>query len=149
MALTDVLTALQTGLIDGVYGTPMACVALQWFTRIEHMTHYPLVHGTGAMVVDLRAWRKIPEADRALVREIAGRHFANLTQATRDGDVESIETMRERGIEIIEVADAEAQVFVDQGESIRYEQADVLYPRALLDQVVGVIESVRGAGNGD
>ncbi|MGD8395863.1 MAG: TRAP transporter substrate-binding protein DctP [Candidatus Eiseniibacteriota bacterium] len=145
LALTDVLTALQTGLVDGVYGTPLSCVALQWFTRIGYMTHFPLVYGTGAMVVDRRAWEKIPEADRAIVREVADRHFAELIAATRQGDREAIETMRERGIEILEIDAAEARDFVETGRAVRYEQAGTLYPRALLDRVEAVLAEMRAA----
>ncbi len=33
LSAPDVLTSLQTGVIDAVYGSSLACVALQWFTR--------------------------------------------------------------------------------------------------------------------
>ncbi len=148
LALTDVLTALQTGLIDGVYSSPLACVALQWFTRIKHMTDFPLVYGTGAMVVDVRAWEKIPAADRGLVEEVADQHFARLTDALRQSDVESIATMRERGIDIISIDPADVQTFTERGRQIWYEQAGEIYPPELLDQVVETLGEIR-AGAGD
>ena len=36
LSLADVLTSLQTGLIDGVYTSPLACITLQWFTKIKY-----------------------------------------------------------------------------------------------------------------
>jgi len=35
LSITDVLTSLQTGLISTVYITPLACIAMQWFTRVS------------------------------------------------------------------------------------------------------------------
>ena len=36
LAVTDVMTSLQTNLIDAVYCSPLACLALQWFTRVQY-----------------------------------------------------------------------------------------------------------------
>ncbi len=36
LGLADVLTGLQTGLVDVVSGPPVAAVALQWFTKIKY-----------------------------------------------------------------------------------------------------------------
>ncbi len=34
LSIVDVQTSLQTGMVNGVYGSPLAVVALQWFTKI-------------------------------------------------------------------------------------------------------------------
>ncbi len=149
LAIVDVLTSLQTGLIDGVYSSPLACVALQWFTRIKHMTDFPLIHALGAMVVDQRAWEKIPAEDRVVVRDVARQHFAQLKESTRAGDAEAIATMRERGIGMATIADDAAATFVAEGRAIWGDQADKLYPAELLDAVKGVLEEDLEAPIGD
>ena len=35
LSVTDVLISLQAGLIDIVYGSPLADISLQWFTKIK------------------------------------------------------------------------------------------------------------------
>jgi len=47
LALPDVLTSLQMGVIDAVYSSPLACVALQWFTRVKYMSNVPITYGFG------------------------------------------------------------------------------------------------------
>ena len=48
LSITEVLTALQTGMIDAVYCAPYAAVGLQWFTRVKYMLDLPLTNATGA-----------------------------------------------------------------------------------------------------
>ncbi|MCK5553689.1 MAG: TRAP transporter substrate-binding protein DctP, partial [Deltaproteobacteria bacterium] len=39
LSIPDVLMALQTNLIDVVYASPLAAIALQWFTKVKYMTN--------------------------------------------------------------------------------------------------------------
>jgi len=47
LSITEVLTSLQTGIIDGVYGSPLAILATQWFTRVKYMHDVPLSNASG------------------------------------------------------------------------------------------------------
>ncbi|HVS17809.1 MAG TPA: TRAP transporter substrate-binding protein DctP, partial [Planctomycetota bacterium] len=38
LGVPDVLTSLQTGLINACYGSPLSMVALQWYTKVKYMT---------------------------------------------------------------------------------------------------------------
>ncbi len=70
LPLTDVLTGLQTGLIDIVAMSPIGALVLQWHTKVKYVTELPLVYTMGFMAVDKRAFDKINTADQAVVREI-------------------------------------------------------------------------------
>ena len=47
LTITDVLTSLQTNLINGVYTSPLASIALQWFSRTKYMLNVPLADAAG------------------------------------------------------------------------------------------------------
>jgi TRAP-type C4-dicarboxylate transport system substrate-binding protein len=36
LSIADVMTSLQTGLIDAFYTTPYASIALQWYARAKY-----------------------------------------------------------------------------------------------------------------
>lgn len=153
LAVTDVLTALQTGLIDGVYSSPLACIALQWFTRVKYMTDARLTHGMAAVVIDRDVWQKIRPEDQERIRSLAATHFRRLTERTRTENAESIEVMRKRGIQIVASDPARLEAFQEIGRKVWQEQAGRLYPQELLDQVLAALEEVRaetkvGAGTG-
>ena len=50
-SITEVLTSLQTHLIDGVYAPPLAAIALQWYTQTKYMTDLKLSDSTGGVLV--------------------------------------------------------------------------------------------------
>src|SRR5210317_1907385 len=77
LPLTDVLTGLQTGLIDIVAMSPIGALVLQWHTKVKYITELPLVYTLGFMAVDKRAFNKIDEADQAIVREVIERTYRN------------------------------------------------------------------------
>ena len=71
LPLTDVLTGLQTGLIDIVAMSPIGALVLQWHTKIKYVTEIPLVYTVGFMAIDKRAFGKLSEADvDAALREV-------------------------------------------------------------------------------
>ncbi len=60
LSITDVLTSLQTGLINGMYTSPLAGVSLQWCTATKYMLDYPLTNASGAVVIAKRDFDKMP-----------------------------------------------------------------------------------------
>ncbi len=146
LAVTDVLTALETGLINGVYASPLACIALQWFTRVSHMTDARLTHGIGAVVVDRRTWDPIPAADQATVRRLAAAHFRQLVERTRKENEESIAVMQKRGITIVTPDAARVAEFSTIGRQVWRAEVGKLYPQSLLDQVIAAVEEARSGG---
>jgi TRAP-type C4-dicarboxylate transport system substrate-binding protein len=147
LSVTDVLTALQTGLINGVYCSPLACIALQWFTRVKYMTDARLTHGMAAVVVDRRHWEKIGSEDQERIRSLAADHFRRLTERTRVENEESIQVMEKRGIEIVSSDPDRLRAFEAIGREVWQEQVGKLYPQTLLDQVVGAVEEARNGAD--
>jgi len=146
LALTDVLTALDTKLINGVYSSPLACIALQWFTRVSHMTDLRLTHATGAVVIDRRAWEKIDPADRERVRSTATTHFRRLVDRSRLENEESIGVMKKRGMQIVSPDRERTTAFAEIGRRVWRDQVGKLYPQSLLDQVLAAVKEARAAG---
>lgn len=148
LAVTDVLTALETKLINGVYCSPLAAIALQWFTRVSSMTDLRLTHGIGGVVIDRRAWEAIPAADQVLVRDLARAHFKRLVDRTRLENEESIAVMKKRGITVVPPDPARVASFTEIGRRVWRAEAGKLYPQTLLDQVVAAVEEERAGGKG-
>ena len=78
LPLTDVLTGLQTGLIDIVAMSPIGALVLQWHTKVKYITELPLVYTLGFMAVDKRAFNKLTDADKAIVRDVMEQTYARL-----------------------------------------------------------------------
>ena len=107
LAMTDVLTALQTGLIDTVATTPVGAIALQWHTRVKYLTDTPLLYITGTIVVKRRTFEKLEPADQAIVREVMGDVFQRLNRINRKDNRKAYEALKQQGIEFVRPTPAE------------------------------------------
>ena len=105
LPITDVLTGLQTGLIEIVGTPPVGAVALQWYTKVKYVTDAPLIYTYAVMVVEKKAFDRIDEADQAIVREVMGEIYAYFdTQNLVDNDG-ALEAMVANGIEVVTPAE--------------------------------------------
>lgn len=87
LSIADVLSGLQTGLINGVAVPPVAAIALQWHTQLDYVMDLPLLYVYGLLAVANRPFDRLSEADRAVVREVmAGVVDEVNARARRDHD---------------------------------------------------------------
>ncbi len=107
LPLTDVLTGLQTGLIDIVAISPIGALVLQWHTRVKYVTEMPLVYTMGLMVVDKRAFDRLSDGDQAIVREVMSRTYENFDRVNLIDNREARDALLNTGIELVPIDDAE------------------------------------------
>ena len=143
LAAPDVLTSLQTGIIDAVYNSPLGSMALQWFTRIDYMTDVPITHGRGAALVSQEALAKVDPGDVQILLEVSRPLLRQLTERTREQDTEAIEEMKKEGVEVVSVPDAIRTDFFATGREAWDDGVNQLYSRELLDRVIDILTEYR------
>lgn len=143
LPITDVVTSLQTGLIDGVYTSPMACIALQWFARVSYMTDMPVTHALGAVVVTRKVFDSLSPAAQTTLKESAKTYFAKLSDATDRESVESLGVLKERGVSIVPLAEGDKKAFAAIGATVREKLAGELYSRETLDEMLRILAELR------
>ncbi len=145
LPLPQVLTSLQTGVIDAAYTSPAAAVSLQWFTRVKHMTDLPLTHSAGAVVLSDRFLRTLAPDDRATTVRLFREHLARLEPVIREEERRSLQVLADEGIRSVPVREEDVAAFEAVGQELRRELADKLYPRWLLTMVENRLASVRAS----
>ena len=143
LALPDVLTSLQMGLVNAVYAPPLACIALQWFTRVKYMTDIPITYGFGAMIVSTKAVKGVSPEDMEILKTLAAKHSRRLIDKTRVKNVEAIEEIRREGVDVLSVTPEVYQQFFTVGKSAWRDGVGTLYPQELLDRVSAAVEEYR------
>ncbi len=119
LPITDVLTGMQTGLIDTVSSTPSGAMLLQWHSKVKYLTDIPILYAYGSLILSKKGYQKIPEKDRQIVREVIQEKMTKLSKSIRDYNVKSLEMLKQLGIKFITVTEkdrAEMEVF---GEKVR------------------------------
>lgn len=144
LTITDVLTSLQTNLIDGVYTSPLAAIALQWFTRVKHLFDLPLANATGAVVLSKKKFESLPPDLREILRRNGRSFMRRLTELSRKDNEAALETLRKNGIVFTPPAsEAEVRACEEVGRKARLSLAGSLYSRDLLERLESALEKRR------
>lgn len=144
LPLTDVLTGLQTGLLDVVAMSPIGALVLQWHTKVKYVTDMPLVYTTGFMAVNKRAFNKIDSADRAIVDEVMTRIYSQFDVDNLVDNKEAMDALLNSGIKKVSVDDAEkARIRALLAESNRTMAQQGEYSLEMYDRMMQYIEEYR------
>jgi TRAP-type C4-dicarboxylate transport system substrate-binding protein len=101
LPVTDVLMALQTGMVDTVYSSPLAAIAVQWFTKVSYMTDVPLAYSVGAVVLRKSDFEKIPSAQKPIVEAAFSRQLTPLKDQLRKENEKAIQVLQGKGIKLV------------------------------------------------
>jgi len=141
LASTDIMTGLQTGLIESYPTPPLAALSLQWFRETPYMSDVGLAPLVGAVIVAERSWNKLEESDRDALLDIASRFEERLANEIPNQDAEAIVQMTQRGLTVVEAEDAPAWAEA-AGEFARESRGD-LVPGDVLDAVLAELAAYR------
>lgn len=144
LPLTDVLTGLQTGLIDIVAMSPIGALVLQWHTKVKYMTELPLAYTIGFMAVDKRAFGKLSEEDQAIVRDVMEATYRNFDKANLQDNHDARDALVNSGIESVPYEESEYQAIRTVLEkSNRRIGEDGGFSLELYEEMIAYIEEFR------
>lgn len=101
LSIPDVLTSLQTGLINTAFNSFYGSIVMQWFTRISYITDIPFVYAYGAFVLDKKTFSRLPANYAQLMHSTAKKHFAKLLTDTRQSNEEALQVLQENDISLV------------------------------------------------
>lgn len=141
LAITDVTTAINTGMIDTVYAPPLAALALQWYTSMNCMTAMPLVHSTGAVLISSTFMKKLPRDLSDLLMNTFDKAMTELTAALREQNNEAIELISNSGVTIIPVPPEDILAeFYSIHDRVAQRLIDNIYPKEVLYRVYEILK---------
>lgn len=100
LSATDVLSALQTGMIESFGATPVLALSSQWFGLAKNMVAVNWAPLAGANVITKKRWEKIDASLRPVLLKIAREEGASLNQQVRELDAKAIKAMTDRGLKV-------------------------------------------------
>ena len=100
MAMTDILTGLTTGMIEGLPTPPVAALAFQWNRQTPYMLDIGLAPVVGATVINRKTWLRIPEADRTKLQAAADAVEKRLQGDVPKQDALAMAMMQQQGLTV-------------------------------------------------
>jgi TRAP-type C4-dicarboxylate transport system substrate-binding protein len=102
LSIPDVLTSLQTGLINTAFNSYYGSIVLQWFTRISYITDIPFAYAYGAFILDKKTFSRLPPHYAELMKSAAKTHFDKLLSDTRKSNEDALQVLLQNGITLVE-----------------------------------------------
>jgi TRAP-type C4-dicarboxylate transport system substrate-binding protein len=133
LAATDIMTGLQTGMIDAYPTTPLLGLTLQWYRMTPNMVGMGLAPLVGGLVMTKQAWAKIAEPDRVRIMESCSRLEHKLEVEVPRQDTVAVAEMKKRGLKVNLVTGADATQFRATAEQFANGMKGVRVPPDILD----------------
>ena len=118
LPVTDVLTGLQTGLLDITFASPVAALVLQWHTKVKYITDLPVSYSMGVFAIEKSVYSGLSAEDQQVVREVMGRYIQGLDREARDDNREAAEVLARSGLQTVTVNQADVEGWRRTMESI-------------------------------
>ena len=109
MPLTDVLTGLQTELIDTIMGPPAGTIVLQWNTGISYITDLPLSYIFAMLVVEKKYFDRIQPEDQLIVREVMERVYQLFEKQGNEDNAKAYQALLKDGMKAVTPDPAQVQ----------------------------------------
>ncbi|MBI5558409.1 MAG: TRAP transporter substrate-binding protein DctP [Deltaproteobacteria bacterium] len=101
LTIPDVLTSLQTGLVNTVFNSFYGSIVLQWFTKAKYITDLPFGYAYGAFLLDSKQFALLPAKYGELIKKAADHHFGVLLADTRKSNDEARTVLKENGVTFV------------------------------------------------
>lgn len=140
LSIADVLSSLQTNMIDAAYSPELAALAFQWQTATKYMTDVNLTNGTGGIILTNKAWAKLDASSKAIVKDIISAHAKELISKTRADNQASKVALQNSGIEIVQVDPKALTELKSMGNDVRQKLVGKLYSQDVLDKITSALK---------
>jgi TRAP-type transport system periplasmic protein len=147
LSVINVMTALQTGMVNGVYISPLAIIALQWFTKVKYMMEISLADAAGAVLISKKMFNKLPTEYQDILKSKSKEYFTKMMKLSREENQRSIETLKKNGIILVPAPPADEMTqFYEAGKKARRMMAKKLYSLELVEEVEKALIEFRNSG---
>jgi TRAP-type transport system periplasmic protein len=144
LPVTDVLTGLQTGLIDIAFASPVAALVLQWHTKVKYITDLPVSYSMGVFAIEKSVYSGLSAEDQRVVREVMGRYIQGLDREARDDNREATEVLAKSGLQTVTVNDEDVEGWRKTIESIHPQlRARPDIDAAMFDRMLAALAEYR------
>ncbi len=136
LGVPEVDASLTSGRITVCYGSPVAAVALQWYTKVKYMTSMPVNFAIGATVVSIDSLKKLSPEDQKSVEEIGKSSQKKLRKVIRKANDDAKQTMIKKGVTVVTTPPATVADFAKNAAEVQKQLVGKIYEQSDLDLVI-------------
>ena len=147
LPITEVLTGLQTGMVEGVYAPPLASVAFQWWTKTNYISSPPFRSGVLAFMVTDKKWNSLTPNEKELVKNLLKNTANNISTIGKKDNEEALQVLLKNNQKLVPMEKENLAQFVDFSKTFRKDMVGKIYDQAALTELEKQIASYRSQKN--
>ncbi len=143
LSIPDVLTSLQSGLVETVYNSLYGSIILQWFTKARYIADVPYGYAYGVFALDAAMFAKLPATHRQAIETAAQTHFPVLLEKTRESNSDSRRVLATRGAEFLKIDKGTLDILREKSELAVQTLMPGSFSKAIYDQLIALRQQFR------
>lgn len=144
MPITDVMTGLQTDLLNSVTVPPVGAVVFQWHTQLRYITELPVVYVYAALLIDASAFSRISADDQQIVRAVMEEIYRRFDRNGVVDNAEALQALLDSGLEMAAPDPEEVRQWRGIVMASNREMAEQgVFDVELLDRMEGLLRQYR------
>jgi TRAP-type C4-dicarboxylate transport system substrate-binding protein len=138
LGVPEVYGALQTGMVDSIISTALAAVALQWHSKLNHVTKNTFGPLVGGLVIAKQKWDVIPPDVQATLAEEIKNSYEGDSRNIRKDDEKAFKRLLERGYTATPYTAEGNKEYSVLAKKARESLVGRVYSKELLERVMQV-----------
>lgn len=140
LPLSDVLTGLQTGMINTITTSPIGALALQWHTHVNYVVDFPLNYLAAMMIIDKKVFDKISKDDQAVVREVMTEVYKKIDSQNKSDNLGARKALINQGVKFVQLSPKNRAEWLKLGDVVteemnkKYKYSPTLYKALMLNK---------------
>jgi TRAP-type C4-dicarboxylate transport system substrate-binding protein len=143
VAMNQILVNLSGGLIDAVYQSPVNAGGLQIFGLAKNMASIEAAPFMGAIVMNQRAWRTIPDKYKNDLIRVSKKVESELDAHIQALEAEVIQTMVNYGLVINQVSPAQEQIWYEDMNRVIPSLVGTIFDRETYNRIEALLRPRR------
>jgi TRAP-type C4-dicarboxylate transport system substrate-binding protein len=135
----ELLPALASGRVEGVATSATSGVDGKFWEFLKYI--YPTNHtwGSNAVTINLDVWNGLSDKDKAAIEATSAELEPGFWDVSKNGDLSSIKTMTENGMELVPISDELKAQIDEKGKAVQ----DAFFAR--VPEALPIVEAYRAA----
>jgi TRAP-type C4-dicarboxylate transport system substrate-binding protein len=136
-------------MINTFYSTPLASIALQWFSEAKYMMGHPIAYTPGGLVLDVKTAESLPAHLIEKTTVIIEKKLPSFITTVRLENLQSIAALKEAGIKIIDLPQETIDDMKSRVLPIYEKMKGRIYPEELLLLIQKILKEHRAGVSPD
>ncbi len=143
LTIPDVLSSLQTGLVDTAFNSLYGSIVLQWYTKAPFVTDTPYGYAYGVFLISQKAFDKLSEDQKQIIDAAAKTHFAELIKKTRQSNEESRKVLADQGVTFVSTTNDVIKTLEEHRDSTVKQLTGTAFSQEIYDALTRALTAYR------